>query len=574
MDRGGLRPVPSSEDIIFQMSRSLVTLLRHDPKTELLNYTDRAGWVAAENIALTTMMRKYQLSAEGVIEVAMESNKQKPRFLISEIKIGGQMKQVLKAVQGHSASVAERADMGSLLDEELKPGSKNWTRPGVSRHATSQLGVHRRGRDGYSTQQREERQPPRAPSLRARDRSRHEPGAGGSQVWHGHSSRSRPAAALQGRAKIFRSCTDVILTSGLWGLIPPQFIVHIIERRKDAAGHREVIYPSPSMPEAEHLRLFEAQEEVLDSLTATMVAKAKRKQYENIEEGRVNEFLEELERKSIKELNDTIARKRNRELNGRDRAEHAKSRLRMVYEFFGKKQAEVDAGIPFGTENADSDEDVLEEGETMWPAQKRALECEDREEDEVLSASGASEAEEDEEEEGPEAMSEAGESSSSSLDVKVIVRAGESQEEVARGSVTVTAPGRPVSSAATSSADVGGRPGSSKDAEKPQPRPAAENASRGSRSSSNMDSMAWTESEIDDLKESLRNLDDEEQILEIVKVVVPRVLDFVDRYLSEGLAQNDLAEEIVLLMLANGQPDLFRIMSDHDLFARGDSPEL
>ena len=79
--------------------------------------------------------------------------------------------------------------------------------------------------------------------------------------------------------------------------------------------------------------------------------------------------------------------------------------------------------------------------------------------------------------------------------------------------------------------------------------------------------MAWTRSEMSALQEGLRNLDDHEQILEIVKVVAPRVMDFVDRYLSEGLAQNDLAEEIVLLMLSDGQPELFRIMSNHDLFA-------
>ena len=126
---------------------------------------------------------------------------------------------------------------------------------------------------------------------------------------------------------------------------------------------------------------------------------------------------------------------------------------------------------------------------------------------------------------------------------------------------------RPATSAAESSADVGRGPGSSKDAEMRQPTPAAGNASEGSRSSGNVDSMAWTESEINDLKESLRDLDDQAQILEIIKVVVPRVMDFVDRYLSEGLAQNDLAEEIVLLMLSDGQPELFRIMSNHDLFA-------
>ena len=319
--------------------------------------------------------------------------------------------------------------MGSLLDEELKPGSKRWTNLGY--HGTQRAYWPPIASEGMDT--------------------RHSRGAGGNHREHHHFVReieadmSREQAGVrfgsdvvvvvdllqlhEAGAKIFRSCTDVILTSGLWGLIPPQFIVQIVERKKDATGRREVIYPSPSMAEAEYLRLFEAQEDVLDALTATMVAKARENQYDNIEEERVNTFLEDLERRSAKELKDTVARKRNRATKETDRVAHARTRLRMVYEFFGKKaEADAaDAGIPFGAENADSEEDCFEEGETMWPAQRMALEYADREQDEVASESGASAADEgeadedeaDEDEEDPGAMSEAGESSSS-LDVRVI----------------------------------------------------------------------------------------------------------------------------------------------------------
>ena len=86
----------------------MATMLRHDPKDELLGRMGTAGFVAVEDLIVIPSMRRLNLPEEDVEEIVDEENRDKVRFIKFREADG---KLWLRAAQGHSAGVGSRVDM-------------------------------------------------------------------------------------------------------------------------------------------------------------------------------------------------------------------------------------------------------------------------------------------------------------------------------------------------------------------------------------------------------------------------------------------------------------------------------
>jgi RNA:NAD 2'-phosphotransferase (TPT1/KptA family) len=211
----------------------MATMLRHDPQDELLGRMDTAGFVAVEDLIVIPSMRRFDLDEEDVEEIVDAENRDKVRFIKFREADG---KLWLRAAQGHSAGVGSRLDMKQVL-EVIQPGHPAWSDKGY--HGTFLSAWTGILREGLSTAYSRGRQK-RVHIHFVREVWAGTPDQPGLRFGTDVVVKVDLLALHAAGAVILKSVTDVLLTEGFGGVVPPQFIEEISTRRG------EVLYPPAS----------------------------------------------------------------------------------------------------------------------------------------------------------------------------------------------------------------------------------------------------------------------------------------------------------------------------------------
>ena len=204
--------------LYYAIAKAVVTALRHDNKRELTNRMDRHGWVLIRD--LCNLRGVKSVAADGVHPADMrhileDDNKPKVRFEFFDEEAPGGPITYVRAIQGHSRGMG--LDYETIL-RRVFPRDDDWANVGV--HGTSRSAWSNIVLNGLRTMGREHVHMVRSVvgGQQAGLRSGSEMGV-----------RVNLTALHSAGAVVYLSPNDVFLSSGLGGVIPPQFLMEVFE---------------------------------------------------------------------------------------------------------------------------------------------------------------------------------------------------------------------------------------------------------------------------------------------------------------------------------------------------------
>jgi len=221
--KSSLQPKRRCPEWRYRFGKALVTILRHDSKGEVFKkgLMDQAGWVSISEIVEVPSLKRLGGSEADVMEAAgsadLTDRSAKQRL---ELKVENDLTFV-RACQGHSLAL----NFDELL-ERLTPESVDWPADGL--HGTFRCNVESILAEGLDVKYSKNGCRAHVHFAVSIDDSRENAGIrGGTDTIVVCDLNLMHDAGMV----LYRSRNNVILTPGLEGCVPPEFIKRIYDKR-------------------------------------------------------------------------------------------------------------------------------------------------------------------------------------------------------------------------------------------------------------------------------------------------------------------------------------------------------